>query len=51
MMLRPRNIYFAGTALLTAAAANGAGLTAALYTAGFALVIYGIVAAIDAYDQ
>lgn len=46
-MMRPRNIYFVGTALLTAAAAVGSGLSAALTAAGLALVIYGFATSVE----
>lgn len=44
-MLRPRNMYLAGTALLTAAAAHEGGLTAALVVAGVSVMIYAFCAA------
>jgi hypothetical protein len=40
-MLRPRNIYFGGTVLVTLAAFNEGSLTAALIVSGAALLAYG----------
>ena len=42
-MLTARNVYFAGTALITAGSAIDGGLTAALFVAGGALVFYGFL--------
>jgi hypothetical protein len=39
-MLRPRNLYLFGTALLTTAAVIEGGTTAALVTSGVAIMIY-----------
>lgn len=44
-MFRPRNMYLAGTALLTAAAAIDAGLVYALVTAGAGIMFYAFCAA------
>lgn len=46
-MLRPRNLYLFGTALLTAAAAIEGGLTAALVVSGIAITFYAWCAALD----
>ena len=49
-MFRPRNIYFAGTALLTAAVAIEGGTTAALGVSGFGLMFYAFCAAVAGDD-
>jgi hypothetical protein len=47
-MLKPRNMYLAGTALLTAAAAIEGGLVPALVTSGVAVMAYAFAVAVAA---
>lgn len=42
MRITKTHIYFVGTALLTAAAANENGVTPALLVAGFAFIVYAL---------
>jgi hypothetical protein len=49
-MLRPRNIYFGGTALLALAAINEGSITGALILAGGAFIAYGFAVALAEYD-
>jgi hypothetical protein len=49
-MLSPRNLYLAGTALLTTAAAIESGTTAALVTSGVAVMIYAFFVALASFD-